>query len=200
MDGRAGALVLYQTEDGAGRAVDDGEGVHAGRAERDAGGRVVAAGPDVAGVGVLQLRQLGGALERGVAEDLPVLVVQRRLESRRPYVTVQHAVVLVVEDRGLDSPAEQRLRFAHEVLVERVLAGDERSEPVPTTARPAPLLTEARDGAGEADRDDRVEQADVDPELERVRRRDAEQLARGEPLLDLAALGRRVAGAVGREP
>ena len=45
---------------------------------------------------------------------------------------------------------------------------------------------------------DAVEQADVDPELERVRRRHAEQLALEQPPLDLAPLRGRVAGAVGR--
>ena len=45
----------------------------------------------------------------------------------------------------------------------------------------------------------RVEQADVDPQLERVRGADAEQVALAEPPLDLAPLCRRVAGAVRRE-
>src|SRR5438094_1433517 len=102
-------------------------------------------------------------------------------------MAVEDAVVLVVEDRGLDPSAEQRLRLAHEVLVERVLAGDEDGEPVPTAARAAPLLTQARDRPREAGRDHAVEQADVDPELERVRRGDAEQLACREAPLDLAA-------------
>src|SRR6185436_6293374 len=67
VDGRVGALVLDQAEDRAGRAVDDREGVHPGRAERHSGGRVVAPGPDVAGVGLLQLRQLGGAVAPRIA-------------------------------------------------------------------------------------------------------------------------------------
>ena len=45
-----------------------------------------------------------------------------------------------------------------------------------------------------------VEVADVDAELERVGRGDAEQVALDEPPLDLASLLRRVAGAIGREP
>src|SRR5690606_3244865 len=48
--------------------------------------------------------------------------------------------------------------------------------------------------------DRRVELADVDAELERVRRDDAEQLTAGEAGLDLATLLRRVAGAVGSDP
>ena len=112
---------------------------------------------------------------------------------------VEDARVLVVEDRRLDSAAEQRLRLAHEVLVERVLARDQHREPVAAPPGSAPLLAQARDRAGEADRDHAVEQADVDPELERVRRAHAEQLAREEPLLDLAPLRGRVAGPVRRE-
>src|SRR6185295_7267492 len=51
-----------------------------------------------------------------------------------------------------------------------------------------------------ADREGAVEQADVDAELERVGRGDAEQLALHESALDVAPLLRRVAGAVGRKP
>ena len=63
----------------------------------------------------------------------------------------------------------------------------------------SPLLAERGDRAGKADGDHAVEQADVDPELERVRRRDAEQVAVLQPPFDLAPLGRRVARAVRRE-
>ena len=73
-------------------------------------------------------------------------------------------------------------------------------EPVAAAAGASPLLAQRRDRAGEADGDRAVEQADVDAELERVRRRDAEQLALDEPPLDLAPLLGRVAGAVRREP
>ena len=103
-------------------------------------------------------------------------------------MAVEDARILVVEDRRFDAPAEQRSRLAHEVLVERVLARDEHREPVAAPSRAAPLLPQRGDGPGEADRDHAVEQADVDPELERVRRRDAEQLALEQPPLDLAPL------------
>ena len=136
------------------------------------------------------------ALERLVAERLAVGVVDRRLERGRRDVAVEHARVRVVEDRRLDAAAEQRLRLAHEVLVERVLRGDEDGEPVAAPAGAAPLLAQARDRPGKADRDRAVEQADVDAELERVGRGDAEQLALDEPALDVAPLLRRVARAV----
>src|SRR5581483_8298065 len=76
----------------------------------------------------------------------------------------------------------------------------EDGETVAASARAPPLLAQARDRAGEAGRNHAVEQADVDPQLQRVGRRDAEQLSGDQPLLDLAALRRCVAGAVGREP
>src|SRR6478752_5383780 len=65
--------------------------------------------------------------------------------------------------------------------------------------RAAPLLAQAGDCSREAYGDDRVEHPDVDPELERIRRADSEQLARKEALLDLAPLRRRVAGPVWRQ-
>ena len=120
---------------------------------------------------------LGGAPEGLGAEDLRVLVVERRLEGGGRDVAVEHALVLVVEDRRLDPAAEQRLGLAHEVLVERVLARDQDGEPVAAAAGSSPLLAQARDRAGEADRDHRVERSDVDAELERIRRAHAEQLA-----------------------
>jgi hypothetical protein len=57
-------------------------------------------------------------------------------------VPVEDPWVGVVEDRSLDSPAEQRARLAHEVLVERVLTGDHDREPVPAPAGASPLLTQ----------------------------------------------------------
>ena len=52
------------------------------------------------------------------------------------------------------------------------------ARPGRATARAAPLLAKRGNGAREADRDRTVERADVDPQLERVRRGDAEQLTR----------------------
>ena len=169
-------------------------------AKRRARCGVVAAAPDEAGLRPSKLREVGRALEGGVTEGRAVGVVEGRLVGGGQDVAVEDAVIRVVEDRRLDSPAEQRLRLAHEVLVERVLAGDENREPVSAPAGASPLLAQAGDRAGEADRDRAVEQADVDSELERVGRRHAQQLALDQPPLDLAALLRRVSGAIGSEP
>src|SRR4029078_11532030 len=59
---------------------------------------------------------------------------------------------------------------------------------------------QGRDGAREPDRDRAVERADVDPELERIRRRHAEQLSVDEPPLDVTALLRRLPGSIGGQP
>ena len=113
---------------------------------------------------------------------------------------VEDPRVRVVEDRRLDAAREERVRLAREELVERVVARDEDREPAVAPSGASPLLAQRRDGSREADRDRAVEEADVDPELERVGRRHAEELALDEPPLDLAALLRGVAGAVGSEP
>ena len=197
---RVGPLALDQTEDGSGRRVDHRERIGARRAQRNAGGRVVATRPDVARPRVAELGEQRRPLECHVAENVAVAVVERGLEGGRPDVAVEHSRVGVVEDRRLHPPAEQCLRLAHEVLVERVLARDQNRQAVAPPPGPAPLLAEARDRAGEARRDHAVEQPDVDAELERVGRGHSEQLAGGQPLLDAPPLRRRVPGPVRREP
>src|SRR5215203_3338335 len=196
VDGRVGALLFDETQEGPGREVDDREGVRRCGAEAEAACRVVPSGPDEAVVLSAEIRKLRRALERLRAECLGVLLVERGLEGSRADMSVEDARVRVVEDRRLDPPVEQRLRVAHEELVECVLRGDHRGEPVPTAPGAAPLLPEARDGSREADADDGVEEADVDPELERVRRADPEQVSLDEPALDLPPLRWGVAGAV----
>ena len=89
--------------------------------------------------------------------------------------------------------------MAAEELVERVFAGDVDGEAASAAAGPSPHLAQARDGSRERDADRGVERSDVDPELERVRGDDAEQFALREPALDVVALGRGVAGAIGSD-
>ena len=149
---------------------------------------------------MLQLRELGRTTQRFRSERRRVLLLERRLERGREHVRVEDARVRVVEDRGLDAAREQRVRLAREELVERVVARDEDGQPSLASPCAPPLLAQRCDRAGEADGDRAVEEPDVDPELERVRRGHAEELALDETALDLAALLRRVAGAVRSEP
>jgi hypothetical protein len=114
-------------------------------------------------------------------------------------VAVEHARVRVVEDGGFHPATHERLRLAHEELVEGIFAGDEDGEPFRAPASTSPLLAQAGDRAREPDRDRTVEQPDVDPELERVGRGHAEKLPLDEPAFDVAPLRGRVAGAIGRK-
>ena len=109
----------------------------------------------------------------------------------------EHERVLRVHDRALGRAAGELGRVRDVPLVELVVAGDEHGGGPPVGAPRAPgLLPHRRERAGEAVEHDRVEPADVDAELERVRGRDAEQPAARELELELAPLRREVAGAV----
>ena len=106
--------------------------------------------------------------------------------------------------RGRGSPPRPGVRGARRARARRTGRARRRSRRGSRGrargARASPLLPERGDGSREADRDRAVEEADVDPELERVRRRHAEELALDEPPLDLAPLLGGVAGAVRGEP
>ena len=201
MDGRVRAVALDEAEERAGVAVDDRERLarrpSAARRGRR-GSRVPSRRSRPTCARARGARRARGALRCRASRRRSSY--ERRLERRREDVRVEDARVGVVEDRRLDPPREERLRLAREELVERVVARDEDREPPVAPARAPPLLAERRDGSREADGDRAVEEADVDPELERVGRGDAEQLALDQAPLDLAALLGRVAGAVGREP
>src|SRR5262249_61861853 len=82
----------------------------------------------------------------------------------------ERAGIWVAENRGRDATAEQRLGLAHEVLIERVLAGDEDRQTMSPPAGATPLLAQAGHRPWKPDGDDRVEQPHVDAELESVRR------------------------------
>ena len=62
------------------------------------------------------------------------------------------------------------------------------------------MLAKRRDRSGKTDGDRAVEKADIDSELERIRRGHAEELALDQATFDLAALLRRVPRAVWGEP
>src|SRR4051794_6941563 len=81
------------------------------------------------GVGARRLEILGG-----------IAVAERSLVGRRSDVPGQNARIGVVEDRRLDAAAEQLVRFAHEELVEAVLARNEHRDAAAATACASPLL------------------------------------------------------------
>ncbi len=105
-------------------------------------------------------------------------------------------LVLVPDDRRLDRALEELVGVAAEELVERVLAGHVDGQAAPAPPGAPPHLAQGGDRAREGHADGGVERADVDAELERVGRDHRAQLARGQARLELAALLRRVAGAI----
>src|SRR5207244_774763 len=197
---RVRALPFDDPENGARWSLDDGERIRARGAQVRLRCGVVPPRPHVAALRPPQIGDERGALEGLVSEDGTICIVERGFERRRADMAVEDAWIRVVEDGRFDAAVEQGLRLAHEVLVERVLGGDQDRKPVPAPAGPAPLLPERRDRAREADGDRAVEEADVDSQLQRVRGGHAGQLAFDPTALDLAALAGRLPGAVGSEP
>ena len=153
VDGRERPRRLDAAEQLAGGDVDDREGVGAGRAQRHARGGVVLGmaqevGPapaDEVAAGDERLRvRLPARPER-----LGVVARQRALVRRAQQVREVDALVLVVEDRGLDRPVQELVGVAAEELVERVLARDVDRQPAPAPPGAAPHLAQRRDGARE---------------------------------------------------
>ena len=155
----------------------------AGRAAREAAG----------------LGEQVGAAHALFAEVGGIRRSQRDLVGGRLQVRVQDVRVGEVDDRLLDGAREQALRLSHEELVEGVLAGHQHRPAVAGPAGPAPALEQAGHRAGEAGDQRDIQAADVDAELEGAGGDHRVQLVIEEAALYVAALLRRVAGAVGHD-
>ena len=109
----------------------------------------------------------------------------------------QNEQIVGMDARLLRRPVKEKFRVLDHVLVQRVAARDEERHgcPVPP-AGPARLLPGAGDRARIAVDDARLQLADVDAELQRVRADDAEDLAAAQAPLDLPPLLRQIAAAV----
>ena len=136
------------------------------------------------------VHELAHGVVEAVAEPALVVGRERQLVRRARDLRAQHERVLRVHDRALGRAA----RAARAGCA--TYHWSSWSSPATSTAADAPagapgapgLLPHRRERAGEAVEHHRVEPADVDAELERVRRRDAEQLAAREVELELAPL------------
>ena len=200
-----GARPLDLLEDGGpavGR-VNDRVRLVLGVADRDVLGGV---GP-VAEVGVVEALVVGHELLRAdLAEQrtkvaLVVADVDRHLLGRALDVALEHERVVELDAHLRVRLGEELGRIAGVVLVERERVADEHRERVLVPpSRPTGLLAKAGQRVREADGDDGVEAADVDAELERRRRDDAEQPAGEHLLLDLAPVLGVVAGPVRHDP
>jgi hypothetical protein len=204
MNRRERALGLDRTEELAGVAFHDRHRVRGGGPKRDvARGEVRPTWQVALALTATQLTHANqglGPLAPSRAQELGIRFRQGQLVGGREHVRRLDPVVLVVEDGALHRSLQELVGMAAEELVERVLARDVQREPLAAPPGPAPHLPQAGDRAGKSGADRRVEIADVDPQLERVGRDDREQVSRGEPGLDLAALLRRVARPVRRDP
>ncbi len=94
--------------------------------------------------------------------------------------------VVGVDYRVLGAASEEKARVPDQVLIERLVLRDENRKgligPPSSSAR---LLPEARDGSRVPHDEASLHAADVDPQLQGVRRGDPQQLAREELSLDL---------------
>jgi hypothetical protein len=123
--------------------------------------------------------------------------VERQLERGALEVLDQHVQVVRVHQAGLGRAAEHELGVLDDVLIGRgARRDDERDREVLAAPGTADLLPGGRDRAGVAHEHRRLEGADVDAELQRVRRHDAAHRAVAQPALDGAALRRQVAAPV----
>src|SRR5262249_39234002 len=125
---------------------------------------------------------------------------ERQLEGGTADVIHQDQQLVRIEARVLRTRAEEEVRMASEVLVERVARADEHPDRAPLApARAAESLQCARDRAGIAVQDANIQCADVHPELQRRSGDDAIEAPRAELRLFVAPVRRQVATAVGRD-
>ena len=136
-----------------------------------------------------------------VPEERELLLTDRQLARRASQVRFQHVRVRRVDHGRLGRLVEQVLGMVHEVLVERIVLRHQHREGVPVPAPGSPgLLPHGGARARVAGQHGGVERADVDAELEGVRRRDREQLAVGQLPLELPTILGQVAGSVRLDP
>ena len=125
----------------------------------------------------------------GGPEVLLVPGIERRLVRGREQVRAEDVWVLQGKAGSLDAAAEHPLRVLVEVLIEGVASGDVEGERrVVAASGAAPLLPDGGNAPGITAADDGVERANVDPELQRARRDDAEEVPAEEAALYLAPL------------
>ena len=190
------------TEDSrpVGCRVDDHHVLRGRRPERDLRRREVLGAPVPAAVlGLADVAGLGDEGEElvGDARTEHLARLERQLERGASKMGDQDVQVVRIEARLLDLAAEQELRVADDVPVDRRARRDEDPDADPAAPpRPPDLLPRRRDGARIPGQDRHVEAADVDAELERVRRDDAEDLAVTQALLDRPPLRREVTAAI----
>ncbi len=200
---RVRGVAVHGAQQPAGGALHDRHRLTARAADVDVG--PAAAGPVPPGGAAAQLpvgdqpvQRLAGRL---AAEHLELVLGQRQLGGRAAQLGAEHVGVGRVGDGGLDGAAEHRLRVVGQVVVQRVVAGDEHHERLPLRAAgPAGLLPERGQRARVAGQQDGVQAGDVDAQLQGVGGRHPQQVTGRQRPLQLPALLGQVAAPVGLHP
>ena len=113
---------------------------------------------------------------------------------------LDHVRVIRVHHRGLQGAAKEFVRVFKEILVQGVGLGQQDDEGVAAgPPHPAGPLPGGDHGAGIANQDADVQTADVDAHLQGAGGDHPSHPACGQGLLDLAALLRQIAGAIGAD-
>jgi hypothetical protein len=191
---------VHGAQQPAGVGFDDRHRLAATPADVD--GRPPPAGPVPAvrspAQGALGHQLLQASLGDRAAEVGKVLRTQRELRRGAAQLGAEHVGVGRVGHRRLDRPAEQGRRVVGEVVVQRVVPGDEHHQRLPLCpTRPAGLLPQRGQRPRVPGEHDGVEPGDVDAELERVRGGHTPERAGRQGAFELAALLRQIAAAVG---
>ena len=142
------------------------------------------------------LHELAHGVVEPVAEPALVVGRERQLVRRARDLGAQHERVLRVHDRAFGRAMRQLASgcAAYHWSSWSSPATSTAAERRPVRPGPPGLLPHRRERAGKAVEDHRVEAADVDAELERVRGRDAEEPPARQVALELAPLLGQVAG------
>jgi hypothetical protein len=198
-----GRIAVDGAEQPAGAGLDDRHRLTAAAPDVDVGAAaarpVPAGGPAAELPGGHELVEPG--LGDGAAERLQVLRLQRQLGRGAAQLWPEHVRIARIGDRRLDRPTEDRPWMVRQVVVQRVVAGDEDDQRLLVRPPgPARLLPERGEGARIPGEHDGIETGDVDAEFQGVGRGHAEQIAGRQRPFQLAPLLGQVAAAVGVHP
>ena len=188
--------------------LDDHEVVDRRRAQADALGREHLRHPVIAPAGfhehafarqqVEQFRGVPPEVAAGISGACRyVAFVERQLERRALHVADAYQQVVRVDEPRLRRRVEEVVGVRRHVLAERRRRRHDRRERQVVAATRAPhLLPRARERARIARQHRRIQPADIDAQLQRVRRHDAADAALAQPALDCTPLVRQIAAAV----
>ena len=205
VDGGEGAVPVHLGDDpvvpGV-RRIHDNHILRIDAPEAHLVGGIALGRPVPAGAGAVEnplpLKVIEQLLQVFPAEALPLL--EGELEGGALDVVQEDQQVVRIDPAELGGAGKKVIGVLHDELVQGGAAGDEEGQALARAPpRPPGLLPGAGDGAGIAAEDRRLQVADVDPQLQGVRRHDPHHLAAAQACLDLPAEVGEVSPAVARD-